>query len=310
MKLDPFASPLAEFRARLGWALDHETIHAQPAWQSIRFIPEFAGCNPAVLDSNTGIVWDVLELFASAQRPGGHQVLNSDCGYPPDVGIEEPVFVSHPDAGTVVWEIDALALATALAPEWAGRAGFVRLMFERETYEHDICAMLDAIRAAGSPELPVDELEPDGRGMAFERALALDCAQLRMREPILPPNTLLEFGFSGSHLLAINGEPDRGWPVRLFPRWSVYACFQEWLRFACRGYALRYALEGMEADWSDFSTEAVWNDFFLLRESDRAACDRAGEALARSLKAAFDEGGAAPGVEVVYRPCACRAVLE
>lgn len=309
MKLDPLSPPLAEFRARLGWTLDHETIHGQPPWLCIRFTPEFPACNPAIGDA--GIVWDVLELFASARRPASYQVLNCTCGYPPDAEIEEPVFVSHPDANTVVWEIDAQALASALAPEWAGRAGFVRLVFERETYERDICAMLDVIRTAGSPELLVEELEPDSRGMALERALALDCLQIGTREPILPTGTLLEFGFFGSNLLLINGKPDSGWPVRLFPRWSVHAAFRNWLECVSRGFALPLVLDetGSGLDLSPYAADPVKNDFFLLRESERAACDRAGEALVKSLKAAFNEGGAASGVDVVYRACACRAAL-
>lgn len=53
-----------------------------------------------------GIVFDLLDLFHSAQRPGSYFLLNCACGYPPDAGIEEMVLVSHPDANTVIWELD------------------------------------------------------------------------------------------------------------------------------------------------------------------------------------------------------------
>ncbi len=310
MRLDPQSLPLAEFAGRLCWSLGQETIHGEPPWLSIRLIPGFPGCNPAIADA--GIVWDVLELFESARRPGAYQVLNCDCGYPPDAEIEAPVFVSHPDADTVIWEIDALALAHTLTPEWAGRHGFVRLVFSREAYEHDICAMLDAIRGAGSPELPVGELAPDVGGMALDRALALDCELFGTHEPIEPPGTLLEFGFFGSNLLLINGKPDSGWPVRLFPCWSVYAAFRNWLGFVSRGFAVAISLDDETAgmDFSASMADAVKNHFFLLRESERAACDLAGNDLASLMKAALNEGNAAPGVAVAYYSCICPAVSD
>lgn len=301
--------PLAELPGRLGWTLAREIIHSEPPVLCIRFIPDFPGCNAAI--GEAGIVWDVLALHDSARRPGGYYVLNSDCGYPPDSDIEGVVFVSHPDAGTIIWEIDVRDLRPALAPLWQDEDNCLCLVFERERYESDIRSMLREARAAGSPDLPVEELEPDVQGLAFEKMCALDCEGQWVREPVLPPGTTVEFGFFGSELLTIDGNHEWRWPTRLFPRWAVSARFKQWIRFAYRGCALRYVLEdeGIVADLSRFSGKTEQNNFVLLRESERAACDRAGEELALLLNAAFAEGETAPGVEVRYRSCHIPALL-
>lgn len=303
-------APLAERRARLAWTIAHETIFSEPPVRHVRFIPTFPCCNPAIADA--GIVWDLLTLAACGRRPGGYDVLNCQCGYEPHAGIEEMVFVSHPDPASVVWEIDARDLATALAPEYSGRDGYVRLVFGRLEYESDVCAMLDALRSAAAVAPAIEELYPDERGMAYEAALALDCAQPWTREPILAPGTVVEFGFRGEDLCAIDGKPDRGSPKRLFPRWSVKAAFETWIRRACRGFAVPYATQDSRAvaDLARYTEPAVQNHFFLLRESSRAACDRAGEDLAAQLRACFREGATAPGVEVRYRACDLAAVLD
>ena len=295
--------PLAELPARLGWTLARKIIHSDPPGLCIRFIPDFPGSNVAIAE--TGIVWDVLVLYDSARRPGGHFLLNSDCGYAQDSGIQERVFVSHPNAETIVWEIDVRDLRPSLAPHWQDGDNCLRLVFGREQYEADVRSMLRQARAAGSPDLPVEELEPDVQGLAFEKMCALDCDGQWPREPILPPGTTVEFGFFGSGLLTIDGNHEWRWPTWLFPRWAVYARFKQWIRFAHRGYALRYALgkEGVVADLSRFSGEAERSNFVLLHESGRLACHRAGKELALVLKASFAEGETAPGVEVRYRPC-------
>jgi hypothetical protein len=295
--------PLAEWPARLGWSLARKVIHSEPPGLCICFIPDFPGCNAAIAE--TGIVWDVLALYDSARRPGGYFLLNSDCGYPPDSYIEEVVFVSHPNADTIVWEIDIRDLRPSLAPHWQDEDNCLRLVFEREQYEADVRSMLREARAASSPDLPVEELEPDVQGLAFEQMCALDCEGQWTREPVLSPGTIVEFGFFGSNVFMIDGNLEWRWPTRLFPRWTVNARFKQWIRFAHRGYALRYALgdDGAIADLSRFSGETEQNKFVLLHESERAACDRAGEELALLLKASFAEGETAPGVEVKYRPC-------
>ncbi len=48
------------------------------------------------------IVWDIFALIDSINRPGAYQVLTADCGYAPDVYIEERALVSHPDNNTMV----------------------------------------------------------------------------------------------------------------------------------------------------------------------------------------------------------------
>ncbi len=302
----------AELPGRLGWTLAHEIIYSEPPWQCIRFLPTFPGCNPVIADK--GIVWDVLSLYDSARRPGGYDVLNSDCGYPPDSGIEELVFVNHPNAGAIVWEIDIHGLRPALAHHWQDDDNYLRLVFERDQYEADVRSMVREARTAGSPELPVEDIDPKVNGYEFERMCALDCESPWVHEPVLPPGTLFEFGFFGSELLMIDGTPKFRWPTWFFPRWAVNAGFNRWLRFARRGFALRYVLgignEGAVPDLSRFSEGAEQNNFVLLHESERAACDRAGEELALLLKASFAEGETAPGVEVRYRPCRIPAVLD
>lgn len=300
---------LAELPGRLGWTPEGDVIYSDPPSLCVHFTPAFPGCNVAIAEE--GIVWDVLALYDSARRPGGYDLLNSDCGYPPDSGLEEMVFVSHPNANTIVWEIDVHGLRPALADHWQDGDNCLRLVFERAQYEADIRAMLREARGTGSADLPVEEIEPMVRGLEFEQVCALDCEGQWEREPVLPPGTLVEFGFFGAEILTIDGKRDYGWPTRLFPRWAVSASFKQWLRFVCRGCALRYALgeEGAVADLSRFTAETEQSSFVLLRESERAACDRAGEELALLLKASFSEGETAPGVEVIYHPCRIPAVL-
>ena len=231
--------PLAECPARLGWTLADETTYADPPGLTVRLVPSFPECHPAI--NEAGIVFDLLDLFRSARRPGGCFLLNCTCGYPPDAGIEEMVLVSHPDADTVIWELEVGGLGPALAEGWSSQTGFLRLVFRREEYEADLRAMVRDVRSAGSTALPVEELDPGGCE-AYERAMALHDEELCLREPLLPAGTVLEFGLFGPNLLVIDGKPDLGWPVRLFTRGSALAAFKRWIGYACRGFALRYAL--------------------------------------------------------------------
>jgi|APTNR8051073442_1049403.scaffolds.fasta_scaffold10561_7 hypothetical protein len=170
--------------------------------------------------------------------------------------------------------------------------------------------MLRDVRSAGSTALPAEALDPGGCD-AYERAMALRDKELCLREPLLPAGTVLEFGLSGPNLLVIDGKPDLGWPVRLFTRWSALAAFKRWISYMSRGYAIRYTLgQETNVDLSWFAEPERRNDFFLLRETERAACDAAGEALVQTLRACFAEGETAPGVTVRYQSCRSPAVLS
>lgn len=301
--------PLAECPARLGWTLADETTYADPPWLTVRLVPSFPECHPAI--DEAGIVFDLLDLFHSARRPGGYFLLNCTCGYPPDAGIEEMVLVSHPDADTVIWELDVRGLGPALEDHWAWHNGFLRLVFQREEYEADLRAMLRDVRSAGSTVLPVEEIDPGGCG-AYERAMALHDEELCLREPLLPAGTVLEFGLFGPNLLVIDGKPDLGWPVRLFTRWSALAAFKRWIGYVSRGWAVHYEFgeEARRLNLSWFAEPERRNDFFLLRESERTACDEAGAALVQTLCTCFAEGETAPGVTVRYQSCHSSAVLS
>lgn len=302
--------PIAEHPARLDWKLEYDTIYADPPWLIVRLVPGFPQCNPTI--NETSIVFDLFDLFNSAKRPGGYFLLNCTCGDSSHAGIEEMVFVSHPDADTVIWELDVPGLSPALADCWQSENGFLRLVFNREEYETDIRAMLGDVRSAGSASLPVERLEPNFQGLAYERAMALRCDEYWPREPVLRAGTLLEFGLFGPNLLLINGKPDLGWPIRLFTRWSALAAFKRWIGYVSRGYALRYEFgddaSGINLSW--FTEPERRNDFFLLRETERTACDKAGAAFVRTLRACFAEGATAPGVKVRYRACRSPAVLS
>ncbi|HOW75379.1 MAG TPA: hypothetical protein P5102_02665 [Candidatus Competibacteraceae bacterium] len=273
-------------------------------------IPSFPECHPTIKE--TGIVLDLLELFNSARRPGGYFLLNCTCGDPSDVDIKDMVFVSHPDIDTVIWELDVHGLGPALEECWSLHHGFLRLVFKREEYEADLRTMLRDVRSAGSPDLSVEELDPGGCA-AYEWAMALHCDEPWLQEPVLPAGTRLEFGLFGTDLLIIDGKPDRGWPVRLFTRWSAQAAFKQWIGYVTRGYAIRYELgeeEMSSLNLAWFSAPERRNNFFLLRESERADCDEAGAALVRTLQSCFAEGVTAPDVEVWYRACRSPAILS
>lgn len=210
----------------------------------------------------------------------------------------------HPNMETVVWEIDTQTLAPALEPRWGELPGYLRLVFSREEYEADVRAMLRAIRTETGAQPPVEDLEPDRRkGLAFEEAMAVDCERPWVHQPVLPASTVVEFGFRGSELLTINGCASQWWPTNLFTRWAAYAAFEEWTRYITR----RYALKPAAAEETGAPVPLAWesmgssNDFVLRDESDRAACDRVGETLARLGRDGYAEWITAPGVEVGYR---------
>jgi hypothetical protein len=212
--------PALTLRSRIGWQIHYsEIIFCDPPCLVLQAIPEFAGGGNDLAER--GIVWDVFALIESIKQPGAHQVLTADCGYAPDVYIEESVLVSHPDNNTVIWELDIAGLRPALDKTLTGdHEGFVRLVFAREHYEADIRALLRALQQAGRDpipvtmldscthglqrllagypacdSLPVDELEPNIEGMALERLLELDADESWPRTPLRPAGTLIESGF-------------------------------------------------------------------------------------------------------------------
>lgn len=247
--------------------------------------------------------------------------MTCECGYAPDAGIEKPVLVSHPDAGTVVWELDIEGLLPALDDSCLPGRGFLRLVFPREDYEGCIGDMLRELRDwATRPnvsadlsdvydlehllkEYPdvqsirVDELEPNLHGTSLECLLDLDLDAPRQRTPIWPRGTAIDLGFfdigDGHELMAVDGEPLKGiWPGSYFTRWEALAAFRAWLATVRRGWSLPAGFVRSTGDDK--------NRFVLLQASDRSKCHAAGRRLAQVLQACCDESATAPGVRVRY----------
>lgn len=323
----PWREPVWQAPARLGWQVRYtDVVFADPAYALMQATPVFAGCHPKLFER--GIVWDPLVLLKAARKPGAHYVLTADCGYGPDAYIEEAVLVSHPDAHTIVWELDLQGLRPALDEAVTGAApdGFVRLVFERESFEADLRALLRELQArAAAPvpigeltqtfdwaatgldqatlaKLPVGELEPDVNGLALETLQALDADAAWQREPVWPAGTVVEFGYFegalGHDLIRIDGELLRsGWPGWFFPRWEALHAFRTWVQWTTR-----------EASWPPAARAANGtarraNLRFLRQEADRAACHAAGRRLAEVMQACLAEGDTAPGVVVRYVAC-------
>lgn len=308
--------PLAELAAKLDWLLEEEPLYWDEAdrekitGKCLRFHPRFPECNPA-LDED--VLWDPLALCASTRTPGAYSLLTCSCGVDDHAGIDKPIYVSHPSPNSIAWEIDTRGLAPALAPTWHDQPGFLRLIFGREAYQASIQTMIDAAKAAHSEALPVEELEPDKKGLAFEKLLAADSdGSLGKRQALFDSNSTLEIGCFGSDLLLLNGRPERRWPTALFPRWQCDAAFDRWLVFLRRGYGLarNSGQPSGEIDIDEITKGERRNDFFLLSAARRSDCNAAGEELAAQLRAAWAESGAAPGVEVRYRPIRAPAVFK
>ncbi len=207
--LDGETRPVLTLPSRIGWQIHYsEIIFDDPPYLVMQALPDFPG--GADDWAERGIVWDVFALIDSIKRPGEYQVLTADCGYAPDVYIEERVLISHPDSNTVVWELDIAGLRPALDESLIdANKGFVRLVFTREQYEADIRRLVKTLQQAGRgpvsvtaldsrtqglnhllanysacDSLPVDELEPNVEGgMALERLLELDADEPWPRAP-------------------------------------------------------------------------------------------------------------------------------
>ncbi len=307
----------------IGWRTRYtEIIFADPPYLVLQATPIFPGGQGRLADR--GIVWDPLALSESIVRPGAYYLLTSDCGYAPDSGIEEAVLVSHPDARTVVWELDIKGLRPALEDSCLPCEGFLRLVFPREDYKGSIGDMLRELRDwAARPNAPadlsdvydldylrkeypdlqsirVDELEPSIQGWALERLLDLDFDAPRRRTPIWPRGTVIDLGFfevgDGHELMVVDGEPLKmTWPGSYFTRWEALAAFRAWLATVRTGSSLSAGFVPPTRD--------ARNRFVLLQASDRSRCHAAGRRLAQVLQECCDEGATAPGVTVRYLDC-------
>ncbi|MCE9569759.1 MAG: hypothetical protein K8R10_07100 [Rhodocyclales bacterium] len=268
--------------ARLGYRLAFRPVEADPPAQDVRLIPVFPEVRPDI-GEKTEIVWDLPQLCESIRRPGGYDVVNCACGLGDHSNLMCPTFVAHPDDDTVVWEIDIPGHRPALDARWQETEGFLRLVFRREDYEADIRAMLDAVVNAGTPELPIDDYDPNLGGCVFESLQELAAKNEWSRQPILRSGTVVEFRVAYRDFMLFNGKPSHTYAPRLFTRWAASAAFDRWM------------------------------DHFLrardLEESHRAECDQAGEAFAAVLRRCFAEDQTAPGVTVDYRPSQAPAAV-
>ena len=259
--------------ARLGYRLAFRELNVDPPAQDVRLIAVFPEVRPDIGET-TDIVWDLPQLCESIRRPGGYDVLTCSCGDGGHAGIWGLIFVAHPDEGTVVWEVDIPDHRPALDPRWRDASGFLRLVFRRTDYEADIRAMLDAVVNAGTPELPIDDYEPDRGGCVYEHLQELAAANQWSRLPVLRSGSVLEFQIMRNRFVLLDGKPGNIYAPRLFTRWAVSAAFDR------------------------------WTDFFLmgrdLEENQRSACDEAGETFVAALRDSFAEGNVAPGVVVRY----------
>ncbi len=318
--------PILELPIRLSWRIKFsEIVFDEPPYLVMQSIPEFPGCNPKM--EELGIVWNIFSLIESAKHPGAHQLLTCECGYAPDAYLEEAVLVSHPDADTIIWELDIRGLGPVLDPCCLpDKDGFVRLLFRRVDYEADIRIMLGEMShnactlhavnrltnvyglkhlREGYPEMSlikVDELEPVVQG-DIDRLLALTPGIDLKPKPLWTANSVVEFGFfkskTGHALMRVNGKDVMDWPGRYFTRWRVLAAFKKWLKYTQRAHCLKTDFPAL-AD-----TDA--NEFVLFQEADRRLCHEAGKHLANEYQASLQEGETATGVSVHYVESALQA---
>ena len=283
----PWRAPVWQAPARLGWEWRRDHTERSDAPQALmRVTPVFPGCHPALFER--GIVWDPAALREAARRPGGHQVLVVR-GHGLETRIEDSVRVSHPDARTIVWELDLQRLGVALDESVAGSAqdGFVRLLFDRDTYEADLRELWREVKARDGAPVP-----------GGDAAAAVAAS----REPVWPPNTRVEFGYfedaAGPALMRVNGKLERAtWPGWNFPRWEAMQAFRRWLDWTT-----------LDASWPPKPQASGRGGRgtslrYLRQEADRTPCHDAGRRLARVLQTCLNEAATAPGVTVNYVEC-------
>ena len=313
--------PFFEMPARLGWRKRYREIIFYPGAPSLSFslAPAFPGCGDKL--DERGIVWDLWRLMESVRRPGAYSILNCECGYPPDADLETHVIVSHPDHGTVVWELDCRGLSPALDDAFVHLDSFLRLVFEREAYEAEVRAMLREVQQTARTPVPVVDLseahgfggmekkypgcrfvadyifEPTVHGNCdAEEFCALDAEAGWLREPLFVPGTLLEIGFFGDELLRIDGCVHHDWIGHWFTRWEALVAFNQWMSCVSRRFAL--PSKGVKLNMSGDA-----NEFVLLPGQDAENCHRSGESFVEVLRRCLGEGKTAPGVEVRYVRC-------
>lgn len=165
--------------------------------------------------------------------------------------------------------------------------------------------MLDAVVNAGTPELPIDDYDPNRGGGVYEHLQGLAAVNQWSRLPVLHSGARLEIGFFDENLLMLDGKVSRDNLPRRFTRWAQHAAFGYWTAHVCRGFAIASVLaeQGIAIDGRRFVGRDETNCFYLLRESRRAECDAAGRCFADLLQRGFAEGQTAPGVTVDYRRC-------
>lgn len=311
--------PFVECSARLGWHKRFTQIIFDPDQPYVEFslTPEFPWCSEKL--AKWGIVWSLRDLLASVRTPGAYQLVTCECGYAPDAGLQELICVSHPDAASVVWEIDIKGLTPALDKALAGIEGFIRLCFVRDEYEADIRAMLREVQetaykpvslaqmaAADGVEylrneypecltLPAEVFEPGERGCDLDDFVAMDYAAPWGRKPVLRAGRLLEIGLFDDWMARVDGNVDKDWIGRWFTRWATLAAFRAWTPH----YSRLYGFGCVPLD----SNNVGQNCFVLSSNDALEACHVAGERLAAVIQAQFDESETAPGVVVRYVRC-------
>jgi len=293
--------PLLSLPARLGWVLGKSFIYGDngadaPTDQDLKFMPALE-CGLNLSGEYEGIVLDLKSLLESACKPGGYFLLNCECGIADDAGIDERIFVQHPSSSTIVWELDIQGLRSVLVKEawFTQQEGYVRLIFDRSQYEADLLRMVTLVRQENSA-LELDQVLPNDYGFT-EYLLALDGDIPFAAEPVLPPGSHLEFRVEGAEFCWLDGKWRFDLPSGLFPRWEVNQAFKKWIDFVQRGFAIEGAARPLEA-----------SQFYLLDENCRAACDAAGNELARMLQKSFDESWPPSQITVSYSPCLLSAI--
>ena len=144
---DHTAEPTSTRDGVLDWQFCFDDLrHSDPPSISIDLLPIFTGYDPAI-NEDACIVWDLHALVKSAQRPGKYYLVNCECGYAPCSEIYAGFHVTHPNAETVVWEIDTHILHNLLAPEFRTETPhFLRLVFTRNDYEEKIFQLITAVQ--------------------------------------------------------------------------------------------------------------------------------------------------------------------
>jgi hypothetical protein len=235
-------------------------------------------------------------LLNSAKTPGGYNVLTCSCGYGPDSEINECVFVSHPGAEQIVWYLDWEKYDIHIHPDVPRCGRGLELHFERAQYEADLFTMWQEVEAAHR-DLPVNELQPLDCGQFEALQVELQHPAPVSLVPVLPPGSLLEFGFVGNECYFVNGQHGGGWPTFLLPDGRTRDAFETWMKFVKRGWALKPSLEPK-------------NEFFLLHEQDRDACEEAGRHLVACLRQAWAASAPPQAIEVRLLPCDLVAVPD